>query len=293
MGRKCRAFTLIELLVVLAVVAIVAAILFPVFAKAREEGRRTSCLSNMRQLGLAVMAYTQDYDDKHPTSTATLPFAGVTFVQNIGWAGQIYPLVKSAAVFHCPDDPTPDMANTPASPAPAVSYALNLNLEGASAQAALAAPARTVLLFEVRGDNAQITQADEGVHNTPAPAQQSASGNGLNGLLLNLTGLAASTPDGAVYATGPMDNSAPTSPIITDQYADKTGRHAQGANFLAADAHAQWLMGGRVSAGGAALSSADAQARTGCAARGAPSAGHAPCAEGTAVGQHALTFSPN
>lgn len=293
MHPKRQAFTLIELLVVLAIVAIVAAIVLPMISSAPERARRTSCLSNMRQIGLALMAYTQDYDDKHPASTTTAPFSGAVFVTNIGWAGQVYPLVKNVSVFHCPDDPTPDTAGTVTSPASVVSYALNLNLEGASAQSALAAPSRTVLLFEVRGDIAQITQPDEGIHASPAPAQQSASGNGINGLLLSLTGLGAGTPDGALYATGTMDNSAPASPIVTDQYADKTGRHADGANFLAADAHALWLPGSRVSAGGAALASADPQARTGCAARGAPHAGHSPCAEGTAVGSHSLTFSPN
>ncbi len=293
MHQRRQAFTLIELLVVLAVAAIVTAILLPVFAQAREQGRRVSCLSNMRQIGLALMAYTQDYDDKHPASATVAPFTGTAFVTNIGWAGQVYPLVKNVSVFHCPDDATDDTPGTPTSPAAVVSYALNLNLEGASAQSALTAPSRTVLLFEVRGDIAQITQPDEGVHALPAPAQQSASGNGINGLLLSLTGLGAGTPDGAVYATGLMDNSAPVSPLATDQYADRTGRHAESANFLAADAHVTWLPGMRVSAGGSALAPVSPQARTGCAARGAPHAGHTPCAEGTAVGSHSLTFSPN
>ncbi len=59
-----RAFTLIELLVVIAIIAILAAILFPVFAKAREKARQSSCQSNVKQLGLAFMQYTQDYDEK-------------------------------------------------------------------------------------------------------------------------------------------------------------------------------------------------------------------------------------
>lgn len=63
-----RAFTLIELLVVVAIVAILAAILFPVFARARENARRTSCLSNMKQIGLGIMLYTQDYDERLPMS---------------------------------------------------------------------------------------------------------------------------------------------------------------------------------------------------------------------------------
>ena len=61
--RKPRGFTLIELLVVIAIIAILAAILFPVFARAREAARKTSCLSNMKQIGLAAMMYVQDYDE--------------------------------------------------------------------------------------------------------------------------------------------------------------------------------------------------------------------------------------
>src|SRR5947208_3572702 len=63
---KRKAFTLIELLVVIAVIAVLATILFPVFAQARESARKTSCLSNMRQIGLATRMYMQDYDEKFP-----------------------------------------------------------------------------------------------------------------------------------------------------------------------------------------------------------------------------------
>jgi prepilin-type N-terminal cleavage/methylation domain-containing protein len=66
MNRKQRGFTLIELLVVIAIIAILAAILFPVFAQAREAARRASCVSNLRQLGTATMLYTQDYDEMFP-----------------------------------------------------------------------------------------------------------------------------------------------------------------------------------------------------------------------------------
>ncbi|WP_395145752.1 prepilin-type N-terminal cleavage/methylation domain-containing protein, partial [Armatimonas sp.] len=65
---KKRAFTLIELLVVIAIIAILAAILFPVFAQAREKARQTSCLSNQKQIGLGVMQYVQDYDETYPTA---------------------------------------------------------------------------------------------------------------------------------------------------------------------------------------------------------------------------------
>ena len=65
-SRKNAAFTLIELLVVIAIIAILAAILFPVFAQARDKARQTSCLSNMKQLGLGEMMYIQDYDETFP-----------------------------------------------------------------------------------------------------------------------------------------------------------------------------------------------------------------------------------
>ena len=92
-----KGFTLIELLVVIAIIAILAAILFPVFAKVREKARQISCLSNMKQLALGEVQYNQDYDEKYA------PGANPNGLGN-GWAGQIYPYVKSVNVFTCPDD---------------------------------------------------------------------------------------------------------------------------------------------------------------------------------------------
>lgn len=99
-----RAFTLIELLVVISIISVLAAILFPVFARARENARRASCLSNLKQLGLGVMMYTQDYDDTYPIATDT---------SRVFWMLLIYPYVKNSQLFVCPSNTTyPDSVDT-------------------------------------------------------------------------------------------------------------------------------------------------------------------------------------
>ena len=99
-----KAFTLIELLVVIAIIAILAAILFPVFARARENARRASCQSNLKQIGLGILQYVQDYDEKYPRSrTANVAFNG--FNNNTApWHLVIQPYVKSVQLFQCPSN---------------------------------------------------------------------------------------------------------------------------------------------------------------------------------------------
>jgi prepilin-type N-terminal cleavage/methylation domain-containing protein/prepilin-type processing-associated H-X9-DG protein len=98
-----RGFTLIELLVVIAIIAILAAILFPVFAKAREKARQATCASNEKQIGLALLQYVQDADDVMPYS-----YYGSTgdsdMVSNYKWMDAIYPYMKNEQVFDCPSD---------------------------------------------------------------------------------------------------------------------------------------------------------------------------------------------
>jgi prepilin-type N-terminal cleavage/methylation domain-containing protein/prepilin-type processing-associated H-X9-DG protein len=96
-----RGFTLIELLVVIAIIAILAAILFPVFAKAREKARQSSCLSNTKQLGLAVMSYAQDYDEKLPGSYI---YEGAPGDLNVlmSFGALCLPYIKNSQIFVCP-----------------------------------------------------------------------------------------------------------------------------------------------------------------------------------------------
>lgn len=102
--RPFAGFTLIELLVVIAVISIIAAILFPVFAKVREKARQTSCASNVKQLSLAILQYTQDYDETVPPVEYTQsPWPDNEPADYYTWAILVQPYVKSWSVFRCPD----------------------------------------------------------------------------------------------------------------------------------------------------------------------------------------------
>jgi len=98
---KPRGFTLIELLVVIAIIAILAAILFPVFAKAREKARQTNCLSNLKQLMLAVMQYAQDYDEKYPKHGTACSGNPLQAGDRCQWV-KIDPYVKNQQCWYCP-----------------------------------------------------------------------------------------------------------------------------------------------------------------------------------------------
>ena len=103
-GHRCvrPAFTLIEMLVVIAILAIVAAILFPVFARARENARRSSCQSNLKQIGLGLLQYSQDYDDKLVRSWYGAGNSGSNLTTRYKWMDAAYPYIKSEQVFNCP-----------------------------------------------------------------------------------------------------------------------------------------------------------------------------------------------
>lgn len=96
-----RGFTLIELLVVLAIIAILAAILFPVFAKAREKARQSSCLSNLKQMGTGCLMYAQDFDERLPGTYTMMPPGPWPLIH---WTTLIAPYVKNTQIFMCPSD---------------------------------------------------------------------------------------------------------------------------------------------------------------------------------------------
>ncbi|MCE5237455.1 DUF1559 domain-containing protein [bacterium] len=146
-------FTLIELLVVIAIIAILAAILFPVFAKAREKARQSSCLSNLKQLALASLMYVQDYDEMSQRWHGYWGAPAVPTVSDPYWYQYIVPYTKNQQIFLCPS--AGDKALDPAD-APANTYLCTYAVSNGWPQQALSAfvsPAETVMLCETQSSN--------------------------------------------------------------------------------------------------------------------------------------------
>jgi prepilin-type N-terminal cleavage/methylation domain-containing protein/prepilin-type processing-associated H-X9-DG protein len=153
-----RAFTLIELLVVIAIIAILAAILFPVFAKAREAARATSCRSNMKQMGTGLYMYVQDYDEMYPERDCQSPINGAPACGGgnayYTWRQAIQPYIKNTNVFQCPSNPSNNRIADPATtyyPQINVSYGYNARLNGVS-MATVQAPASKIAIAEMTGN---------------------------------------------------------------------------------------------------------------------------------------------
>jgi prepilin-type N-terminal cleavage/methylation domain-containing protein/prepilin-type processing-associated H-X9-DG protein len=238
MQPKLKGFTLIELLVVIAIIAILAAILFPVFAKAREKARQSTCTSNLKQLGLGLIQYTQDNDEYFPQTNSYFGSQGYT------WASAIYPYVKSTGVYVCPDDTNSSTSGH------IESYAINNNVNdsnpagqwGSFALSGFGSPASTVLLFEVGGpsDNAD---------NMTSPNNNSAmGGDGGNGN--HDYGVRIGNGYGTEYLeTGSFNNRTYSSVNDGPDPVNPLGLHTQRSNFLLADGHVKSFSSTNVSSG--------------------------------------------
>jgi len=228
MSQKQRGhgFTLIELLVVIAIISILAAILFPVFARARENARRASCMSNLKQIGLGVMMYVQDYDEDYPLNwqskvsmgapwTTLSSKADFTSSSSVFWPLFIQPYTKSEQVFYCPSS-TYDSSGTYGN------YGVNRIIlkDGSStatalSMAAVPSPATTYMIM------------DAGIYRLN-PTDIKGPGAACNYLPGTGPGSAVNLPAMSCALSG-----------LPDDYA--TGRHFEGVNMVFGDGHVKWL----------------------------------------------------
>jgi prepilin-type N-terminal cleavage/methylation domain-containing protein/prepilin-type processing-associated H-X9-DG protein len=237
--RLRRGFTLIELLVVIAIIAILAAILFPVFSRAREKARQSSCLSGARQVGMAVQMYAQDHDEILPRIwTGCMP-AVPNVCPTIHWMEMVLPYVKSPQFFSaCPSKNFPDW--TPPQRPPQwggngwfVAFAINALYSGSGAThntidgqvttppqgqplAQIALPANTIIF----GDSASWYNAF--------------SSNKLE------TKVQLEPPYDSIPNLGPLPG--PNIGRLTAPNSRFVGRHFEGANWIFCDGHAKWLL---------------------------------------------------
>ena len=290
-----RGFTLVEMAVLVAVIGIIAAILLPVFASVRENGRRTACLSNERQVGMAMMLYVADNGETFPSGKISPCDC---------WVSQVRPYVRDDALFRCPSD----RSDLPSGDATlVVSYGMNKGLGwtrsastiGMAGQGLsdLTASARTVLFFEVENSGVTPTNAPhmiDGSATGDAGLEGSAYSDGQGGMVSDPT-----YPNGSGisagqlrYATGDIGG-RPLNGVTKDGRPigrGSTPRHAGGSDYVACDGHAVWLRPETVS-GGETPIAADCR-------QGTESGQPPDCvphtlerAAGTADTHHTLTFS--
>lgn len=217
-SRGFRAFTLIELLVVVAVIAILAAILFPTFGRARENARKTSCLSNLKQIGLAFLQYTQDFDEAYPLTS--YPTA------NISWTIGAQPYMKTIQLFRCPSDDS-NRWQTPAAPPMnnyyTTSYLMNCWMAGTmpfTKQSAIQSTSKVVLLTE-------SSNTKTGDHFHPFNWIYDASYATLN-------------PTDTSYTPSTVPKSWTFDSSKNETIEMPLRRHSEGFNVAYADGHAKW-----------------------------------------------------
>jgi prepilin-type N-terminal cleavage/methylation domain-containing protein/prepilin-type processing-associated H-X9-DG protein len=212
-----KGFTLIELLVIIAIISILVAVLFPVFARARENARRASCISNLKQMGIATMMYTQDYDERYPQSLATFP-TGVTPPGgdwNPGywyWPQMLYPYHKSTQVFYCPSSNESDLT-----------YPSIRNYGANTAVISYPISATPTSLSSIQTPSATYMIMDSGaIRINPEYTKVLASNN--------------------YYLPGAGSAGNPCSTTVTNAKSDcESGRHFGGVNVAFADGHVKWL----------------------------------------------------
>ena len=243
MKSECRGFTLIELLVVIAIIAILAAILFPVFAQARAKARQASCTSNMKQIGLAVLMYTNDYDEMLPWgasnggATTTTWYDLVEPYVQVGAQGFGYQTTTTGpkTFYVCPDFANTDVPIQPGDPTP-VTFAASQVTPAMS----YAANGNTMPMFNKNLNSWFPGAALTGLPQQQAPATLVMAAHAMgtrpsvggDDVTSGCTGLESGTPTGAPAAQGGAT-----------VYCAGRYKHAGGAVYLMADGHTKWFRG--------------------------------------------------
>jgi prepilin-type N-terminal cleavage/methylation domain-containing protein/prepilin-type processing-associated H-X9-DG protein len=281
MSRSKSAFTLIELLVVIAIIAILAAILFPVFAQAREKARQITCASNGKQIVLGVLQYSQDYDEDLPQSVITANATGT----RSGWQFAIEPYVKIGVpdksatavankgglqVYVCPDFQT-TLIGGDTSADPINSYAANRFLFPGSALIYSSSQTSYLNDYVLNGKSQAYVATPVSVASIDNPANQVAFAEA-EGVRYFTDGNDTETHDGVSDASlqGYDLGSGASSSVLGDIWAANGAyclgrqRHSGGGNYIFADGHVKW-----VKAPGASYLNAASGSGTSCAANSA------------------------
>jgi prepilin-type N-terminal cleavage/methylation domain-containing protein/prepilin-type processing-associated H-X9-DG protein len=180
-----RGFTLIELLVVIAIIAILAAILFPVFARAREKARQSSCQSNLKQIGIAWAMYAQDYDERYPRGSGYVAAATVTSTYG-EWYITLEPYIKNTQIYNCPSSPyTNYNAGNTTDGTYGVGYTRNSNLQNSTAMSSIPEPASTLCLVDGRNNYFRWRCPGDATTTTNSGWSNTRHNDGFNALFLD------------------------------------------------------------------------------------------------------------